>query len=111
MYVVNGINTKTKVLCDQKVNEVSVCSELLGRVIDAFGNPLDGKGPIKSRFNMRNPIGKKGWKHGLYESWYRNGQLQSVKEYDMGDEIWSKCEFWDEYGNDITEKVKKELES
>ena len=70
----------------------------------------DGKGPIKSRFNMRNPIGKKGWKHGLYESWYRNGQLQSVKEYNMGDEIWSKSEFWDEYGNDITERVKKEKE-
>ncbi len=53
---VDGINTKTKVLCDQKVNEVSVCSELLGRVIDAFGNPLDGKGPIKSHRVVKKRI-------------------------------------------------------
>lgn len=43
-----GINSKTKVFCENHNNDVYVCSELLGRVIDAFGNPLDGKGPIKS---------------------------------------------------------------
>src|SRR6266581_7019169 len=29
--------------------EVPVGKELLGRVVDALGNPIDGKGPIKSK--------------------------------------------------------------
>ena len=57
----NGINSKTKVYSDKSNNDVFVCSELLGRVIDSFGKPLDGKGPIKSfhgesRSLMSQPI-------------------------------------------------------
>src|SRR5450631_2954254 len=33
--------------------EVPVGMELLGRVVDALGNPIDGKGPIKSKTRMR----------------------------------------------------------
>jgi flagellum-specific ATP synthase len=44
----DGINSRTKVYCVNSIHDVFVCTELLGRVIDAFGNPLDGKGPIKS---------------------------------------------------------------
>ena len=33
--------------------EVPVGKELLGRVVDALGNPIDGKGPIKSKLRMR----------------------------------------------------------
>jgi F-type H+-transporting ATPase subunit alpha len=33
--------------------EVPVGKELLGRVVDALGNPIDGKGPIKAKSRMR----------------------------------------------------------
>ncbi|MFN2638401.1 MAG: hypothetical protein ABR585_15470, partial [Gemmatimonadaceae bacterium] len=33
--------------------EVPVGRELLGRVVDALGNPIDGKGPIKSKERRR----------------------------------------------------------
>ena len=33
--------------------EVPVGKELLGRVVDALGNPIDGKGPIKSKMRSR----------------------------------------------------------
>ena len=33
--------------------EVPVGKELLGRVVDALGNPIDGKGPIKADKRMR----------------------------------------------------------
>ena len=33
--------------------EVPVGKELLGRVVDGLGNPIDGKGPIKSKTNSR----------------------------------------------------------
>ncbi len=36
-----------------KIVEVPVGKELLGRVVDALGNPIDGKGPIKSKQKRR----------------------------------------------------------
>lgn len=36
-----------------KIVEVPIGKELLGRVIDALGNPIDGKGPIKSKQRSR----------------------------------------------------------
>merc|ERR1712179_83707 len=33
--------------------DVPVGSELLGRVVDALGNPIDGKGPIESKLRQR----------------------------------------------------------
>ena len=35
--------------CTGKILEVPVGPELIGRVVDALGNPLDSKGPIKSK--------------------------------------------------------------
>ena len=32
--------------CTGKILEVPVGTELLGRVVDALGNPIDGKGPV-----------------------------------------------------------------
>ncbi len=36
-----------------KIVEVPVGKELLGRVVDALGNPIDGKGPIKAKLSSR----------------------------------------------------------
>lgn len=38
-----------KVRCTGRVLEVPVGPELLGRVVDALGNPIDGKGPINAK--------------------------------------------------------------
>lgn len=42
----NGIGPGCQVVSAQKVLQVKVGPELLGRVIDGLGNPIDGKGPI-----------------------------------------------------------------
>jgi len=39
----------TKVKCTGRIAEVPVGDMTLGRVIDPLGNPLDGRGPIKSK--------------------------------------------------------------
>jgi F-type H+-transporting ATPase subunit alpha len=44
------------VKCTGKVLEVPTGPELLGRVVDALGNPLDGKGPINA--SVTSPIEK-----------------------------------------------------
>lgn len=41
-----GIGPGCQVVSAQKVLQVKVGPELLGRVIDGLGNPIDGKGPI-----------------------------------------------------------------
>lgn len=40
-----GMNAK----CTGRILEVPVGPELLGRVVDALGNPIDGKGPIDAK--------------------------------------------------------------
>ena len=47
-----GIVENQTVKCTGKVLSVPVGPGLLGRVIDALGNPIDGKGPIESIGNM-----------------------------------------------------------
>ena len=42
--------------CTGKILEVPVGPELVGRVVDALGNPIDGKGPIKSK--LSSPVEK-----------------------------------------------------
>ncbi|WP_367608048.1 F0F1 ATP synthase subunit alpha [Legionella sp. W05-934-2] len=42
--------------CTGRIMEVPVGEALLGRVVDALGNPIDGKGPIKT--NKMSPIEK-----------------------------------------------------
>lgn len=43
---VRGINSESLVVLEQKASVQPVSRALLGRVIDAMGNPIDGKGPI-----------------------------------------------------------------
>src|SRR5690606_28267404 len=42
--------------CTGRILEVPVGEALLGRVVDALGNPLDGKGPIEA--TMTSPVEK-----------------------------------------------------
>ncbi|EDK72650.1 ATP synthase F1, alpha subunit [candidate division TM7 genomosp. GTL1] len=44
-----GVSAGAKVRLTGKVLEVPVGPELLGRVVDPLGRPLDGKGPIKAK--------------------------------------------------------------
>ncbi|MFB9886057.1 F0F1 ATP synthase subunit alpha [Balneatrix alpica] len=43
-----GISEGHTVQCTGRVLEVPVGNELLGRVVDALGNPIDGKGPLNA---------------------------------------------------------------
>jgi len=45
-----------KVYCTGRILEVPVGEEMLGRVVDALGNPIDGKGPINAK--TTSPIEK-----------------------------------------------------
>jgi F-type H+-transporting ATPase subunit alpha len=51
-----SIKEGDEVLCTGKVLEVPVGPELVGRVVDALGNPIDGKGAINS--SLTAPIEK-----------------------------------------------------
>ena len=42
-----GIKRATPLKRTGSIVDVPVGKELLGRVVDALGNPIDGKGPIK----------------------------------------------------------------
>ena len=44
-----GLIEGQKAVCTGKILEVPVGEELLGRVVDALGNPIDGKGEIKTK--------------------------------------------------------------
>lgn len=43
-----GLQEGQKVKCTGRILEVPIGPELLGRVVDALGNPIDGKGEIKT---------------------------------------------------------------
>ena len=43
-----GLIEGQKAVCTGRILEVPVGEELLGRVVDALGNPIDGKGEIKT---------------------------------------------------------------
>ncbi len=43
-----GITEGDSVKCTGKILEVPVGNGLLGRVVDSLGNPIDGKGPVKT---------------------------------------------------------------
>ncbi len=45
-----------KVKCTGKILEVPVGPELMGRVVDALGQPIDGKGPINAK--LTSPVEK-----------------------------------------------------
>jgi len=51
-----GLSEGMTARCTGRILEVPVGRELLGRVVDALGNPIDGKGPINSA--LSEPIEK-----------------------------------------------------
>ncbi|MFP8966908.1 F0F1 ATP synthase subunit alpha [Pokkaliibacter sp. CJK22405] len=51
-----GLSEGMTVKCTGRVLEVPVGPELLGRVVDALGNPIDGKGPLNA--SLSEPIEK-----------------------------------------------------
>ena len=62
---IRGIGPDSRVIPTGKVYDAPVGDELLGRVIDGAGRPLDGKGPLKARERMPltghyiNPMARK----------------------------------------------------
>lgn len=44
-----GLQEGQKAYCTGRILEVPVGPELLGRVVDALGNPIDGKGPLNAK--------------------------------------------------------------
>ncbi len=52
----NGLAEGQKVRCTGRILEVPIGEAMLGRVVDALGNPIDGKGPIET--NMTAPLEK-----------------------------------------------------
>lgn len=54
---ISGINSETKIHLKEIVTEVKISANMLGRVIDFQGNPLDGKGPIDGPFEKRSIFG------------------------------------------------------
>ena len=51
-----GLKEGQKARCTGRILEVPTGPELLGRVVDALGNPLDGKGPINA--SASSPVEK-----------------------------------------------------
>jgi len=51
-----GLSEGMKARCTGRILEVPVGTQLLGRVVDALGNPIDGKGPINT--DLSSPIEK-----------------------------------------------------
>ncbi|OAF03760.1 EscN/YscN/HrcN family type III secretion system ATPase [Bradyrhizobium centrolobii] len=45
---VAGLSSRVEVIATGRMHEVPVGSDLLGRVIDSFGRPIDGKGAVKT---------------------------------------------------------------
>jgi F-type H+-transporting ATPase subunit alpha len=55
-----GIKEGDMVKRTGRISEVPVGQELVGRVVDAIGNPLDGKGPIKATETRRVEVSAPG---------------------------------------------------
>jgi len=54
---ISGINSETKIYLKDIVTEINLSPEMLGRVVDFQGNPIDGKGPIKGSYERRSIFG------------------------------------------------------
>ena len=55
---ISGINSETKVYLKDLTTSIKLSSNMLGRVIDFQGNPIDGKGPIEDIEESRSIFGK-----------------------------------------------------
>lgn len=54
---ISGINSETKIHLKDIVTEVRISANMLGRVIDFQGNPMDNKGPIEGPYDKRSIFG------------------------------------------------------
>jgi flagellum-specific ATP synthase len=54
---ISGINSETKIHLKEIVTEVMISHNMLGRVIDFQGNPIDNKGPIAGPYEKRSIFG------------------------------------------------------
>lgn len=54
---ISGINSETKIHLKEIVTEIRISPNMLGRVIDFQGNPLDNKGPIEGPYEKRSIFG------------------------------------------------------
>jgi flagellum-specific ATP synthase len=54
---ISGINSQTKIYLKEVVTEVRISPNMLGRVIDFQGHPIDGKGPIEGPYERRSIFG------------------------------------------------------
>lgn len=54
---ISGINSETKIHLKEIVTEIRISPNMLGRVIDFQGNPMDDKGPIEGPYEKRSIFG------------------------------------------------------
>lgn len=54
---ISGINSETKIHLKDIVTEIKISPNMLGRVVDFQGNPIDGKGPIGGPYEKRSIFG------------------------------------------------------
>jgi flagellum-specific ATP synthase len=54
---ISGINSETKIHLKDIVTEIRISPNMLGRVIDFQGNPMDNKGPIEGPYDKRSIFG------------------------------------------------------
>lgn len=54
---ISGINSETKIHLKEIVTEIMISPNMIGRVVDFQGNPIDGKGPIEGPFERRSIFG------------------------------------------------------
>lgn len=54
---ISGINSETKIHLKDIVTEIEISPNMLGRVIDFQGRPMDNKGPIQGPFERRSIFG------------------------------------------------------
>ena len=54
---ISGINSETRIHLKDIVTEIRVSPNMLGRVIDFQGNPMDNKGPIEGPYEKRSIFG------------------------------------------------------
>lgn len=53
-----GINSETKVYLRDLTTAIKISPNMLGRVVDFQGNPIDGKGPIEGPFEAHSIFGE-----------------------------------------------------
>jgi flagellum-specific ATP synthase len=54
---ISGINSETRIHLKEIVTEIEISANMLGRVIDFQGRPMDNKGPIEGPFERRSIFG------------------------------------------------------